>query len=230
LDVASGRKESLLAGYAVKGYDISPDETNVVFTTDHDGASQIWIAPLDRHAPPKLLIRGGDEAAFDNAGDVFFRSLGERANHLNRVHSDGSGNVRVLENPIVELEAVAPDGRWVAVDMPVEGGIGAAWLVPVDGGAPSLIRKGWWPSHWSRDGKLLYMEIGTGEDSQRHGRTAALPIGADGLPIGSPAALAPDATLILQPESSLAMGSDSSVYVFVKEETQRNIYRIPLHT
>jgi eukaryotic-like serine/threonine-protein kinase len=230
LDVASGRKESLLAGYAIKGYDISPDETTVVFTTEHDGASQIWIAPLDRHAPPKPLILGGDEAVFDNAGDVYFRSLGERANYLNRVHSDGSGNVRVLENPIVELEAVAPDGRWVAVDLPMEGGIGGAWLVPVKGGAPSLIRKGYWPSHWSRDGRLLYLEIGIAEDSQRHGRTAALPVGADGLPIGLPAALPPDATLILHPESSLSMSSDSSVYVFVKEETRRNIYRVPLHT
>jgi hypothetical protein len=39
LEVASGRKQSLLAGFAVSGYDISPDERQVVFTTTRDGAS-----------------------------------------------------------------------------------------------------------------------------------------------------------------------------------------------
>ncbi len=228
LEVASGRKQSLLAGFAVNGYDISLDEQLVVFTTVRDGASQIWIAPLDRHAAPTLLIRGGDEVAFDRAGAVFFRSLGEHANFLHRMRSDGSSNVRVLETPIVEFHAVAPDGRWASVDLPVEGGIAGGFLAPVGGGAPSLIRKGWWPSQWSRDGNTLYVEVGTGENSQRHGRTAALPIGADGLPVES-AMSVPDAALIPHPESDLSMGSDPSVYAFVKWETRRNIYRIPLH-
>ena len=228
LDIASGRKQSLLAGFAVSGYDISLDEQQVVFTTTRDGASQIWTAPLDRHAPPSLLIRGGDEVAFGRAGDIFFRSLGEHANFLHRMKSDGGSNVRVLEAPIVEFHAVAPDGRWVSVDLPIEGGIAGAFLAPVGGGAPSLIRKGWWPSHWSRDGNALYVEVGTGENSQRHGRTASLPIGADGLPSES-ATSVPDAALIPHPELNLSMGSDPSVYAFVKGETRRNIYRIPLH-
>jgi hypothetical protein len=91
------------------------------------------IAPLDRHAPPSLLIRGGDEAAFDRAGNVFFRSLGEHANFLHRMKSDGSSNVRVLEAPIVEFHAVAPDARRVSVDLPIEGGIAGAFLAPVGG-------------------------------------------------------------------------------------------------
>jgi hypothetical protein len=124
---------------------------------------------------------------------------------------------------------VAPDGKWVTVDLPIEGGHAGAWLVPVDGGAPTLIRKGWWPSHWSRDGKILYVEVGTGENSQRHGRTAALPVGADGLTTESAMLVPPDATLIPHPELSLSMSSDPSVYVFVKGEARRNIYRIPLH-
>jgi DNA-binding winged helix-turn-helix (wHTH) protein/Tol biopolymer transport system component len=228
VEVASGRKQSLLSGYAISGYDISRDEQLVIFTTKRDGASQIWSAPLDRHAPPSLLIRGGDEAAFDRAGNVFFRSLGEQANFLHRMKSDGSSNIRVLETPIVEFHAVAPDGRWVSVDLPIEGGIAGAFLAPVGGGAPTLIRKGWWPSQWSRDGNALYVEVGTGENSQRHGRTAALPIGADGLPTESLTSV-PDTMLIPHPELNLSMGSDPSVYAFVKWETHRNIYRVPLH-
>jgi hypothetical protein len=121
------------------------------------------------------LIRGGDEVAFDRAGYIFFRSLGEYANFLHRMKSDGSSNVRVLETPIVEFHAVAPDGRWVSVDLPIEGGIAGWFLAPVGGGAPTLIRKGWWPSQWSRDGNALYVEVGTGENSQGHGGTVALP-------------------------------------------------------
>jgi DNA-binding winged helix-turn-helix (wHTH) protein/Tol biopolymer transport system component len=228
VEVASGNKVSLLAGFAIGGYDISRDEKQVVFTTLHDGLSQIWIAPLDRHAAPSLLIRGGDQAAFDDAGDIFFRKLDEHANFLHRMKSDGSSNVRVLASPIVEFHAVAPDGRWVSVDLPIEGGVGASYLVPVGGGAPTLMREGWWPSQWSRDGHTLYVEVGAGENSLRHARTAALPIGSDGLPSASATSI-PDAALIPHPELNLAMGSDPSVYGFVKFETRRNIYRIPLH-
>ncbi len=39
----------------------------------------------------------------------------------------------------------------------------------------------------------------------------------------------PDALLIPHSELNLSMGSDPSVYAFVKLETHRNIYRIPLH-
>jgi eukaryotic-like serine/threonine-protein kinase len=228
VEVASGRKQSVLAGFAISGYDVSHDEQRVVFTTQRDGASQIWTAPLDRHAPPSLLIQGGDEVAFDRAGDIFFRSLGDHANYLHRMKSDGSSNVRVLETAIVEFHAVAPDGRRVSVDLPIEGGIAGAFLAPVGGGAPTLIRKGWWPSQWSRDGNALYVEVGTGENSQRHGRTAALTIGPDGLPTES-AMSVPDARLIPHSELNLSMGSDPSVYALVKGETHRNIYRIPLH-
>jgi hypothetical protein len=228
VEVASGRKQSLLTGFAISGYDISPDEQQVAFTTVREGASQIWIAPLDRHAAPSLLIRGGDQVAFDRAGDIFFRSLGEHANFLHRMKSDGSSNDRVLDTPIVEFHAVAPDGRWVSVDLPIEGGIAGAFLAPVGGGAPTLMRKGWWPSQWSRDGKALYVEVGTGENSQRHGRTAVLPLGANGLPTQSAMSVL-DTPLIPHPEMNLSMGSDPSVYAFVKLETHRNIYRIPLH-
>lgn len=228
VEIASGRKESLLAGFAIGGYSVTHDEQQVVFTTIRDGASQIWIAPLDRHAPPRLLIRGGDSVAVDDAGDIFFRSLGEKVNFLHRMKSDGSSNVRVLETPIVEFHAVAPDGKWVSVDLPVEGGITGAFLAPVGGGAPTLLRKGWWPSQWSRDGHTLYIEVGTGDNSQRPGRTAALPIGADGLPTQSVLSVA-DTMLIPHAELSLSISSDASVYAVERGQTHRNIYRIPLH-
>jgi DNA-binding winged helix-turn-helix (wHTH) protein/Tol biopolymer transport system component len=228
VEVGSGNKQSLLSGFAINDYDISQDEQQVVFTTKRDGVSQVWVAPLDRHEPPRQLIHGADQAHFDGGGNVFFRSLGEHANFLHRMKPDGSSNVRAVETPINEFHAVAPDGRWARIDLPIEGGLSGAYLAPVGGGTPILLRNGWWPSQWSRDGKILYVEVGAAEDSQRHGRTAALPIGADGLPMGA-AMTVPEAKLIPHSELDLSMGSDPSVYALVKAESHRNIYRIPLH-
>lgn len=228
IDIATGNKQSMLSGMAVNGYDISNDEKQVVFATKREGTSQVWIAPLDRHAPPSLLIQQADEAAFDAQGNVFFRSLGAQSNFLHRIKSDGSSNERVLASPIVEFQAVSPDGRLASVALSIQDGISGSFLVPLSGGNPTLLRKGWWPTQWSRDGRVLYTEVGTGENSQRHGRTAALILGQDGLPLESVDSV-PENTLIPHSVQSLSMGADPSVYAVVKYETHRNIYRIPLH-
>jgi DNA-binding winged helix-turn-helix (wHTH) protein/Tol biopolymer transport system component len=228
VDVASGSKELLLSGVAIGAYDISSDERQVVFAAKRNGAPQVWIAPLDRHTPPSLLVGAADQAVFDGAGNIFFRSLGEHANFLHRIKADGSENVRVFDKPITELHGVAPNGQLAGASLGIDGAVGGEFLVPIGGGTPYLLREGWWPSQWSRDGKVLYIEVGAGRNSQRHGRTAALSLGANGLPIESSVSVA-ETTLIPQAETNLAMGSDRSVYALVKEEIHRNIYRIPLH-
>jgi hypothetical protein len=112
------------------------------------------------------------------------------------------------------------------------------WLVPLNGGAPYLVSENWLPSRWSRDGKLLYVEVGTETEHpqgnppgslQRHGRTVAVRLGVDGRPTAPVIPAPSDATLIPYPELSLAVGPDPSVYAFEKVESRRNIYRIPLH-
>jgi hypothetical protein len=227
-DIATGRREAVLPGFAVRGYDISYDERQVVFTSMHDGASEVWIAPLDRHEPPRRLVRGGDEAAFDSQGRVYFRRLDDAANHLHRVNPDGTGDAQVLDGPILEFHAVAPGGDWVTVDRPIAGSLGGSYLMPLHGGTPRLIRNGWWPSRWSRDGRTLYLEVGDVDNALRHGRTALLPVSAE-----SPFVNTIDAptfsTSIPHAEESLSISSDPSRYVFVRTETRRNVYRIPLH-
>ncbi|MGH8218833.1 MAG: winged helix-turn-helix domain-containing protein [Steroidobacteraceae bacterium] len=231
VDVASGRREPLLAGFGVSSFDISPDERQVIFTTRRDGSSEIWIAPLDRDAAPRLLLRGGDEPAFDRGAHVFFRRLGAHANYLYRMNADGSGEMRVLATPIVEFNAVAPDGKWVNVHMALPGAIAAGWLIPVDGTSPERRRvgNGWAASRWSPDGKLLYVDVGAGGDPARYGRTLALPLGTDGLPIPSADLGVPHMKLIPHAVDSLSVGNDPSVYAFVQQDDHRNIYRIPLH-
>jgi hypothetical protein len=92
-----------------------------------------------------------------------------------------------------------------------------------------MITDGWWPSRWSRDGKMLYLEVGEAENSKREGRTAVLPFGADALAIDFARPASAAAALIPHAEQELSVGSDPTEYVYVRREDRRNIYRIPIH-
>ena len=82
VDLATGKSDTLLSGQSVTGYAISRDEKEVAFTTTNaDGQSQIWLAPLDRRTPPRLIVDAGDQVSFGAPGELIFRSLagGQRA-------------------------------------------------------------------------------------------------------------------------------------------------------
>jgi DNA-binding winged helix-turn-helix (wHTH) protein/Tol biopolymer transport system component len=229
LELATGHKELLLSGFAIESYDVAPDERQLAFTARGAGPPELWIAPLDRHAPPMLLAKGADSVAVDDAGRIYYRSLGSAANSLHRVNADGSGDQPLLGRPILEFQAVSPDGKWVAVDLATENAVPGAYLVPVAGGKPFLLAEGWWPSRWSGDGRSLYLEVGASDDTRNHGRTLVLPLGSDGLPALPSRPLTTELTLIPHEELLLSPGPDPSTYVYLKFERRQNIYRIPLH-
>ena len=230
LEVASGRKESLLAGFKVGDYSVSRDERLIVFTTAHEGVPEIWVAPVDRASAPRLLVRNADQPALDGSSRIYYRRLGEQRSYLHRVQPDGSGDEQLLATPIVDLQAVSPNGEWVAAALSIPGHLAGAHLVPLNGGEPYLLAAGWFPSCWSWDGKLLYAEAGTNDSSQNHGRTVVLPLQANGLPAMPMRPVPAGATVIPHAEVDLGPGPDPSVYVYVKVEQRRNIYRIPLHS
>jgi hypothetical protein len=102
--------------------------------------------------------------------------------------------------------------------------------VPIDGGVPSTVCRYTDDAcriSWSSDGKVFYL-AGTQ-------RTFAIPLPAGkALPgfssggINDPklAAVAGGRTI----EAGLiSPGSDPSIYVFTKTDSQRNLFRIPLH-
>ncbi len=229
LDIASGRLESLVSGFGIMEYDISPDEQRVAFTIARGGLHEIWIAPLDRHSPPALLVRGGDEPEF-GGGYVFFRRVGEHVSYLHRIRPDGSGESRLLPRPISEMFGAAPDGKAVVVQMPNPDHIVDAWVVPVDSARPPvLLNAGYAPSQWSRDGKTLYVGLNVQEKTGHSGWTEALAVGADDLPVGPLPAENAGGALIPHQPPDMSTGPDPTVYVFLKSEQRQNIYRIPLH-
>jgi Tol biopolymer transport system component len=228
IDVATGRREVLLPSMSVADFDVSPDEQQVVLAVKRDGVPDVWLAPLDRHAAPRLLVHQADQPRF-GGGKVYFRKLDGKADYLERIDPDGTHEDRVLASPIVNFDAVAPDGRFAAIDRPVAGGVAASWLASTQDEGEHMIGHGWFPSHWSRDGRWLFLEIGLESDSTTPGRTAVLRLDAGGLPAFPVLPLAADTQIVARPEDGLSFGPDPSTYVYVRSEGRRNIYRIPLH-
>ncbi len=221
LDIERGQKESLLPGFTVADYDISHDEREVAFAIERNGEKQLWIAPIDRHSPPQLLMHGADAPRFDAAGHIFFRLLGEKANYLYRVRDDGSAKERVVDKPILDFLNVSPNGKWVAVQADVDGS-GATSIMGVGNETFRWSRNGWWPVRWSSDGTILYLEAGPpSNDSFSHGRTLPIAL-TDGappaiprMPIVASDGLLPHATQGFFP------GPDRETYVFTR--TERNL-------
>ena len=229
MDIGAAGQESLLPGFSIIGYDVSPDERQVVFATAREGMRQVWLAALDRLTPPRLLVRNADEPAF-GGGSVFFRQIGERASYLHRIRTDGSNDVQLLPDPIVEFNAVAPDGKAVVATRPSADNLIDAWGIPIDSGRPArVINRGYSPSRWSLDGKALYVGLNIQDRVALSGSTAVLPTGPDDLPLTPLLAATAGARLIPNQGEGLWVGPDPSVYVYLKTELRQNIYRIPLH-
>jgi DNA-binding winged helix-turn-helix (wHTH) protein len=229
MEIDTGKQESLVPGFNMIEYDVSPDEQQVVFTTVRDGVHQIWVAALDRHTPPRLLVGAGDEPQFGGAY-VFFRQIGEHASYLHRIKTDGSSESRLLPDPIIELFAAAPDGKAVVAARPSADGLMDAWVIPIDSAIPArVLNKSYSPSRWSHDGRTLYVGLNVQEHVALSGSTAVLPTGPDDLPLSKLPAANAGGTLIPHRGDALSIGPDPSVYVFLKSEGRQNIYRIPLH-
>ena len=238
VDLASGNSESVLPGWSMGFYDVSPDASEVAFTSRREGELVIWLASLDRRSPPREVTRGGDQVSFGPNGALIFRQQDKNANYLYRINRDGSGRERLLSTPILNKAAVSPDGEWVIVNRALTEADAAlassseraeTVAVPTRGGAPRRIcafncLPG---STWSPDGRFLYL-------ATAQGRAAAIPVPpGQSLPdlpasgISSPAeALTLSGARVTEP--GVSPGPNPSTYVFLKTELRRNLFRIQL--
>jgi Tol biopolymer transport system component len=239
-DLESGTRERLLSDFLMEDYSISPDGKRVVFTTaDDKGTGPIWVAPLDGSAPPRRL--GGAEskqaflgrALFGPDGDLFF----VQDEFLYRVKPDGSGRQKVMDERVFYLYGISRDGKWAAV---WTAGTSVA-IHSLDSsraielcsacGTVGAENRGITPPvvAWSRDGKFLYLHFAWTTRA-----TYAIPLQpgqvVPPLPIGGVSAAnvasLPGATRI--PEPRAFVGDEPSVYAFMRNTSQRNIYRVPV--
>ena len=107
MSVKNGRSETVFPGVSVLEFDISRDGSQAVYTTSTSaGASQLWIAPTDRSAPPRPVgVSGETSPLFGPNGEILFRFAEGRFNYLGRMNPDGSGRMKVVPYPISSIQS-----------------------------------------------------------------------------------------------------------------------------
>jgi eukaryotic-like serine/threonine-protein kinase len=230
-DLESGRSVPLASGFQAFSYGISADGLQVVLEAeDRQGKPRLWLTSFERQLPPRLVLNvEGGQPSFGPSGEIFFRGTDGFAY---RVRADGTGIQKAVEQPILILGAVSPDGRWIIGWSRLPGnGQAAVHAFSLGGGSPVRIshRIGW---QWSPGGSFLSLaELPFAEDRTTFiiplpPGEALPPIPAGGFRSEQEVASLPGARSI---DALRAVPSPSpNVYAFSRSTTQRNLYRIPI--
>ncbi|MBS1859685.1 MAG: serine/threonine-protein kinase [Acidobacteria bacterium] len=226
--------ECIVRGFRVMDFDISDAATahgTVVFSSQPTGRPQeIWLAPLDRSAPPKRLTAAGESwPHLGPDGTVWFLYSDGKENFAGLMKRDGSGRRQVSPRPISTVTGSSPDGNWLVAMAPSKDqtAIDTIAIPSQAGGVPRMIGRGRFSVAWSPDGRFVYVGCGANQ-------TVVLPVSPGQLPelpeggIRSCelATTFPGARRINA--SEISPGPDPSTFAYVKSTTHRNLFRISL--
>jgi len=238
-DLESGGSEIAIPGVSMREYDISDDEKDVIFTTQTTGQpTQLWLAPLDRSAPPRRIGATGEvQPHFERDGQVLFRLADGNAFYLGKMGRDGSGRAKILPSPILDIFGVSRDRRFVLMGVPgatPSGGESVA--LPLEGGQArvlSLCEFGCRPM-WSPDGRHFYLPVAPPSQKNPAGKTLVIPVPSgetfppwpvSGVRSEVEALDIPGAQVI--PQTNIGPGLGST-YAYVKLTVHANLFRVPL--
>ena len=240
-ELDSGKSEVVVPGVSIREYGISSDDKEVVFSTKPAGqASQLWLAPLDRHTPPRRIAATGEaDPHFGPDGQVLFRLNDGKANYLAQMGRDGAGTTKVVPFPVLGIVNISPDRRFVILLAPaIESKIPNAvdtMAVPVAGGPARRICHDMCWVTWSRDGKYFYVETAAASRTHPAGKMLAVPVPpGETLPSLPASGIRGEAEGLAIPGSKtiergdVTPGLDPSTYAYIKSEVHANLFRIPL--
>jgi DNA-binding winged helix-turn-helix (wHTH) protein/Tol biopolymer transport system component len=224
-DLGSGRSEPVVRGFPVLDYDISGDGKQVVmWTTDRQGKSRLWLAPFDRRSPPIQIpnVEGG-QPRFGPGGDILFRHV----EFVYRVHPDGTQLRKAFAEPVFLLWGVSPDARWIVGWAPrPSNGPPAMQAFPLDGGPAIPIGGSFTFLSWSLDGGSAFITLD---------QTYLIPLAPGGaLPRIPEGGFHSDEEIARLPGArrldagGLVPGPSGDVYAFSRGTIQRNLYRVPI--
>lgn len=237
-DLDSGRDEVVLPGVSIREFDISGDEKEVVYSTRLAGqSSQLWLAPLDRSAPPHQVGETGDASPhFGPDGQVLFRLSDGKAFYLASMGRDGSHRIKVAPTKVFGIRSISPDRRLVLVrtllpESKIPNAAGTM-TISVAQGRARRVCDGGCPAAWSPDGKYFYKKIAGASRTNPSGKMAAIPVPpGETLPSVIPfdlrSAQAIAGIRIIE-QGDVTPGLDPSTYVHVKAAVHANLFRIPL--
>ncbi len=240
-DLDGGRIESVLPNVKLEppnvgthnGYSISPDEKLVAFTAKDDkGRSNIWVAPTNHRTAPIQLTSQvvEDSPVFLSNDELVFRAVENGLNFLYREKVDGSGRTKVSPEKIFDMQTASPDGRWIVAMSPGDDADHTlrSRLYATDTGKSYDLCNDYCWVDWNAAGTLFYVRTKT-SDSVR-----VLPIAGDSglpkIPPGGFISAAGDAMLTKAPaiQGWIATSVSPALYAFTRQDTRRNLYRVPL--
>jgi len=164
-------------------------------------------------------------------GDLVYRASEGGRNYIYTRHRDGSGRKKLLEEAILDLTALSPDGRWIVVLLKDDADKDHPYRTlayPKDGGKPVIVCAMCYRG-WSVDGKYLALQF-----QPFALETYLLPVsGENGLPELPPEGLiGPEDLKKSSRVVVLPRGVDSvfgpGKYSYTITNIRRNIYRIPI--
>jgi eukaryotic-like serine/threonine-protein kinase len=244
-ELASGKSDRVVPGYGIDrtypdyyaSYAVTEDGNWVAFLKkDEQGIFHIWTASTDHRTSPQQLpsVESEDSPMFLPNGDLVYRASEGGRNYIYTRQMGGAGRKRLLEQAILDLDAVSPDGRWIAVlekddtdkDHPYR-----TLAYPIGGGKPVTLCALCY-LNWSVDGKYLAVQFHPAPHSEE---TFLLPVSAEHglLPDLPPEGLTtPEDSRKAHRVSVLTKGVDSEFgpekYSYTITNIRRNIYRIPI--
>jgi Tol biopolymer transport system component/predicted Ser/Thr protein kinase len=240
-ELGAGKTERVVSGSAVQPgstmefYSVSHDGKQVAFSLkDQKGFSRVWLSPTDHRSSPRQLASATsqDSPLFLPDGDLVLRSTEDGENFLYRTSQDGTERRKITPDPIVDLNSISPDGRWIVAPAKVrddEQSV-ATTAFPLDGGPPLRVCNSFCGARWDISGKFFYLTFNNTGDSN----TYALPVnparGIPGFPPGGVTKaddLKADKRVVVIPQT-IDSAAGPNLYSYTRENTRRNIYRIPL--
>jgi Tol biopolymer transport system component len=227
------KTEKLLPGYSMQTFSVSQDEKKIAFSVkDANGHTSIWIAPTDRHSSPLRISSTEieDSPFFLPDGDLVFRAVEGGSNFIYRMKDDGSERRKITSDRILDAIAVSPDGRWFVAVAPVLNQEQlAAKAFAVDGGSAVTLCLGYCSFKWDSSGKFAYVYLPSFSQS-----SYAVPVQQNsGLPRLPPTAISriedlPQSKTAAVIPSFVNSAVNPTLYAYTRQNTRRNLYRIPL--
>jgi len=240
-DLHSGATETLLSGVRVGDFTISPDGKWLFYcATGQDNLSRLWLMPMDRRLPPRLLSPPGasneSDTVFSPAKDLYFVSEENGSRFVYSMKMDGSGRRKVVPDPVIDLVTLSPDGKWiitiVASSDPAASRVELAY--PAASGRPISICTPDCGIQWDARAKFVYLTP-AGEGIMSATRTYAIPLAKGqvfpSIPNGG---IRTDTHLDRLPgvrvieHAFISAGPDPSTYAYDRFTRRGNLFRIPL--
>jgi eukaryotic-like serine/threonine-protein kinase len=250
ISIRDGAREELFPDHPMLHFSLSADDRLIAFTGVRDSAHEgIWIAPLDRSAAPRRVLRVETERGFfDDNANIYFLQVDGQSRHLHRLRApDYTRNERVYDGALRHLFAISPDGAWVVAAQGDKNGIGQI-AVSTRGQAPRVICShcggGAGPARilapaisWTRDGRAMLVSSQFTQSAGMigQGNTYVIPVRpnqplpnlpAGGIKSGKDYLALPGVREIAK--TNALPGATVDQVLFYESTTIRNLYRVTL--